>query len=117
MTRPLGIDSVGMEIESIAEEGGEAPAGVPVKVARALISVSDKTGVVDFARSLRKLGVEILSTGGTAAALRDAGVEVMEVAEFTGSKEILDGRVSRSSRSTSSASTSTPSPRRSPSPV
>ena len=59
----------------------------------ALISVSDKTGIVDFARGLRELGVEILSTGGTAAAIRDAGLEVTDVADFTGSPEILDGRV------------------------
>ncbi len=64
-----------------------------VRVRRALISVSDKTGVADFARSLAALGVEILSTGGTASALRDAGVEVTDVAEFTGQEEILDGRV------------------------
>ena len=83
-----------MELEaSIAEEGGPAPAGAPIRVARALISVSDKTGVVDFARSLRELGVEILSTGGTAAAIREAGIEVTDVSEFTGSEEILDGRV------------------------
>src|ERR671919_1721182 len=63
------------------------------KIQRALISVSDKTGVVEFARGLRELGVELLSTGGTAAAIRDAGLEVTEVAEFTGSAEILDGRV------------------------
>src|SRR4051812_49890426 len=64
-----------------------------VRVRRALISVSDKTGVSDFARGLAELGVEILSTGGTAAALREAGVDVTDVAEFTGSPEILDGRV------------------------
>ena len=64
-----------------------------VRVRRALISVSDKTGVADFARGLAELGVEILSTGGTASALRDTGVEVTDVAEFTGSPEILDGRV------------------------
>src|SRR3954452_25232735 len=64
-----------------------------VRVRRALISVSDKTGVADFARGLADLGVEILSTGGTAAALRDSGLEVTDVAEFTGSPEILDGRV------------------------
>ena len=67
--------------------------GQPGPVRRALISVSDKTGVVDFARGLRELGVEILSTGGTAAAIREAGIEVTDVAEFTGSPEILDGRV------------------------
>jgi phosphoribosylaminoimidazolecarboxamide formyltransferase/IMP cyclohydrolase len=64
-----------------------------VKVRRALVSVSDKTGVADFARGLAGLGVEILSTGGTAAALRDAGLEVTDVSEFTGQEEILGGRV------------------------
>jgi len=62
-------------------------------ITRALISVSDKTGVVPFAKKLRKRGVEILSTGGTAKALRDAGVKVMDVSEFTGFPEMLDGRV------------------------
>jgi phosphoribosylaminoimidazolecarboxamide formyltransferase/IMP cyclohydrolase len=64
-----------------------------IKVRRALISVSDKTGIVDFARGLARVGVDIVSTGGTAAALREAGVEVRDVAELTGSPEILDGRV------------------------
>ena len=83
-----------MSIEAtITEEGGAAPAGRPIRIRRALISVSDKTGVAEFARELRGLGVEILSTGGTAAAIREAGVEVTDVAEFTGSAEILDGRV------------------------
>ena len=62
-------------------------------IKRALISVSDKTGVVDIAKSLEALGAEILSTGGTAKALRDAGVKVTDVAAYTGSPEILDGRV------------------------
>lgn len=62
-------------------------------IARALISVSDKTGLVEFARGLHALGVEILSTGGTAAALRSAGIPVVQVSDFTGSPEILDGRV------------------------
>jgi phosphoribosylaminoimidazolecarboxamide formyltransferase/IMP cyclohydrolase len=78
---------------AITQEGGGAPAGAPVRVRRALISVSDKTGVIDFARGLREHGVEILSTGGTAGALREAGVDVVDVSEFTGSPEILDGRV------------------------
>ncbi len=83
-----------MSIEAaITAEGGSAPAGSPVRVRRALISVSDKTGVVEFARGLAGLEVEILSTGGTAAAIREAGIEVTDVAEFTGSAEILDGRV------------------------
>src|SRR3954465_6952683 len=64
-----------------------------VKVSRALISVSDKTGIVDFARGLARMGVEIVSPGGTAAALREAGIEVRDVSELTGSPEILDGRV------------------------
>ena len=62
-------------------------------IARALISVSDKTGVVEMAKGLVALGAEILSTGGTAKALRDAGVAVTDVAAYTGSPEILDGRV------------------------
>jgi phosphoribosylaminoimidazolecarboxamide formyltransferase / IMP cyclohydrolase len=80
-----------MDVE--ASEGGSAPAGSPVTVRRALISVSDKTGVVDFARGLSELGVELLSTGGTASAIRDAGLEVTDVAVFTGQDEILGGRV------------------------
>ena len=64
-----------------------------VRVRRALVSVSDKTGVDEFAKGLADLGVEVISTGGTAAALRDAGIEVVDVAEMTGSPEILDGRV------------------------
>ena len=63
------------------------------KALRALISVSDKTGVVEFAQSLDKLGAEIISTGGTAKALRDAGLDVKDVSEVTGFPEIMDGRV------------------------
>ena len=63
------------------------------KIRRALISVSDKTGVVDLARELKEFGVEIISTGGTAKALRDAGVEVRDVSEVTGFPEMMDGRV------------------------
>ena len=63
------------------------------KVTRALISVSHKEGVLDFARELAKLGIEILSTGGTAKMLRDGGVPVKDVSEFTGFPEMLDGRV------------------------
>jgi phosphoribosylaminoimidazolecarboxamide formyltransferase / IMP cyclohydrolase len=64
-----------------------------MKVRRALVSVHDKTGVVDFARELAGLGVEILSTGGTAKLLRDSGVPVRDVSEVTGFPEMLDGRV------------------------
>jgi len=63
------------------------------RIKRALISVSDKTGVVEFAKGLSEAGVEILSTGGTAKALRDAGVAVVDVSEYTESPEIMDGRV------------------------
>jgi phosphoribosylaminoimidazolecarboxamide formyltransferase/IMP cyclohydrolase len=62
-------------------------------IRRALLSVSDKTGLVDFARALREFGVELLSTGGTAKALREAGLEVRDVSEVTGFPEMLDGRV------------------------
>ena len=62
-------------------------------IKRALISLSDKTGAVEFAQTLTKLGVEILSTGGTAKLLADAGVPVIEVADYTGFPEMLDGRV------------------------
>ncbi|MBR0566416.1 bifunctional phosphoribosylaminoimidazolecarboxamide formyltransferase/IMP cyclohydrolase [Azoarcus sp. L1K30] len=64
-----------------------------MKVTQALISVSDKSGVLEFARELAALGVKLLSTGGTASLLRDAGLEVTDVAEHTGFPEMLDGRV------------------------
>ncbi|SDB61240.1 bifunctional phosphoribosylaminoimidazolecarboxamide formyltransferase/IMP cyclohydrolase [Belnapia rosea] len=64
-----------------------------VPIRRALISVSDKTGLLEFGRFLAGRGVEILSTGGTARALREAGVPVKDVSEHTGFPEILDGRV------------------------
>jgi len=64
-----------------------------MKIQRALLSVSDKTGLVDFARALANAGVELLSTGGTAKALRDAGLAVIDVSEYTGFPEMLDGRV------------------------
>src|ERR1700743_3449753 len=79
--------------DSAAEANGAAAANGPTRVPRALISVSDKTGVADFARALAGLGVEILSTGGTATALREAGLEGTDVSEFTEQEEILDGRV------------------------
>ncbi|MDP2155967.1 MAG: bifunctional phosphoribosylaminoimidazolecarboxamide formyltransferase/IMP cyclohydrolase, partial [Sulfuricella sp.] len=63
------------------------------KISRALISVSDKSGVLEFAKSLRQFGVEILSTGGTAKMLADAGVAVTEVGDYTSFPEMLDGRV------------------------
>jgi len=63
------------------------------QIRRALISVSDKTGVVEFARALQSFDVELLSTGGTAKTLRDAGLEVQDVSDVTGFPEMLDGRV------------------------
>src|ERR1043166_3420640 len=60
---------------------------------RALISVSDKSGLADFARALAESGVQLISTGGTAKALRDAGLSVTDVSEVTGFPEIMDGRV------------------------
>jgi phosphoribosylaminoimidazolecarboxamide formyltransferase/IMP cyclohydrolase len=70
----------------------QKPSGLkPIR--RALVSVSDKSGLVEFARALGGFGVEILSTGGTAKALRDAGVEVRDVSDVTGFPEMLDGRV------------------------
>lgn len=62
-------------------------------IRRALISVSDKTGILEFAKELEALGVEILSTGGTFKLLRDNGVAAVEVADYTGFAEMMDGRV------------------------
>src|SRR4051812_20379546 len=62
-------------------------------IQRALVSVSDKKDLVPFIRALQKRGVEILSTGGTAKSLRDASIPVTDVAAYTGSPEIMDGRV------------------------
>ncbi|MAQ38648.1 MAG: bifunctional phosphoribosylaminoimidazolecarboxamide formyltransferase/inosine monophosphate cyclohydrolase, partial [Thioclava sp.] len=65
----------------------------PIPLTRALISVSDKTGLVDFAQALAARGVELLSTGGTAKTLREAGLSVRDVADLTGFPEMMDGRV------------------------
>ena len=64
---------------------------MPIKCA--LISVSDKTGVVEFAKKISTKGIEILSTGGTAKALKEGGVNVIEVSDYTGFPEMMDGRV------------------------
>ena len=64
-----------------------------VKISRALLSVSDKTGLADLGRALASHGVELVSTGGTARALREAGLEVLDVSELTGFPEMMDGRV------------------------
>lgn len=63
------------------------------KAERAIISLTDKSGIEGFASELAELGIELLSTGGTAKKLRDAGLEVMDVSDFTGFPEMLDGRV------------------------
>ena len=69
------------------------PGAAGVRVSRALLSVSDKTGIVEFASGLADLGVEIISTGGTAGVLADAGVKVRPISDLTGFPEIMDGRV------------------------
>jgi phosphoribosylaminoimidazolecarboxamide formyltransferase/IMP cyclohydrolase len=76
-------------------EAETATAAAPgeVRIARALLSVSDKTGIAEFARGLADLGIEIISTGGTAGALEDAGVPVRSISDLTGFPEIMDGRV------------------------
>ena len=63
------------------------------KIERAIISVTDKAGVVEFAKSLSKFGVQILSTGGTARVLREGGLSVTDISAYTGFPEMLDGRV------------------------
>ncbi|MGI8414431.1 MAG: bifunctional phosphoribosylaminoimidazolecarboxamide formyltransferase/IMP cyclohydrolase [Solirubrobacteraceae bacterium] len=79
------------------EQGIQSPfaqlAGGEVQVARALLSVSDKTGIVELARGLEQLGIEIISTGGTARTLSQAGVQVRSITDLTGFPEIMDGRV------------------------
>src|SRR5579863_10220971 len=63
------------------------------RIQRALLSVTDKTGLVEFARRLSALGIELVSTGGTAKLLRDSGITVKDISELTGFPEMLDGRV------------------------
>ena len=64
-----------------------------VKIKRALVSVSDKTGAVQLGRTLHAMGVQILSTGGTARSLQEAGIPVIEVSRYTGFPEMMDGRI------------------------
>src|SRR5215472_14806679 len=63
------------------------------RVSRVLLSVTDKTGIVDFARGLAALGAELISTGGTGRLIRESGIAVKDVSEVTGFPEMLDGRV------------------------
>src|ERR1700731_684804 len=65
----------------------------PHRVTRALLSVSDKSGLIEFARALANLGIELISTGGTSRALADAGLTVRDVSDLTGFPEMMDGRV------------------------
>ena len=77
--------------DSVSEMGDSADIGP--RIGRALLSVSDKTGIVEFARGLAELGVEIVSTGGTAGQLSEAGIAVRTIDDLTGFPEIMDGRV------------------------
>src|SRR3569832_2471058 len=86
-TRPILPPQPAIIIHSLS------PQAVVDSLPRALLSVTDITGIVEFARSLVAKGFEIVSTGGTARALREAGLELQEVADVTGSPEMLDGRV------------------------
>src|SRR5207249_8205074 len=63
------------------------------KITRAVLSVTDKIGVVNFARALHRMNVELISTGGTAKLLRDSGIPVKDISELTGFPEMMDGRV------------------------
>src|SRR5215212_5383764 len=63
------------------------------RITRALLSVSDKSGLIDFAKALSGYGIELVSTGGTARAIADAGLKVRDVADLTGFPEMMDGRV------------------------
>src|ERR1700724_675274 len=77
-----------------AQRNSPAKRPVPTrKITRALLSVSDKSGLVDFARALAGHGIELVSTGGTAKALTDAGLRVRDVSDLTGFPEMMDGRV------------------------
>ena len=79
-----GVDT--KDAEPVTEPGA-------VRVRRALLSVSDKRGIVEFARGLTEIGVEIVSTGGTARELAEGGIEVRSIEDFTGFPEMMDGRV------------------------
>jgi phosphoribosylaminoimidazolecarboxamide formyltransferase/IMP cyclohydrolase len=88
--RPIRVVS---DSAPTTEARSDAAAPGDVQVRRALLSVSDKRGIVEFARGLAALGVELISTGGTARELIEAGLEVRSIENFTGFPEIMDGRV------------------------
>src|SRR3979490_574581 len=81
------------DVATTGADGVERAAPGEVRVRRALLSVSEKQGIVDFARGLEQLGVEIVSTGGTARELAAAGIAARSIEDFTGFPEIMDGRV------------------------
>jgi phosphoribosylaminoimidazolecarboxamide formyltransferase/IMP cyclohydrolase len=84
--RPIAGEAANESVQTVTAPGA-------VTIRRALLSVSDKRGIVDFARGLAELGVELVSTGGTATELATAGLEVRSIEDFTGFPEIMDGRV------------------------
>src|SRR2546430_3292650 len=81
------------DVKGSSAAGMEPAAPGEVRLRRAVLSVSDKRGIVDFARGLEELGVEVVSTGGTARELAGAGVAVRPIEEFTGFPEVMEGRV------------------------
>ena len=88
------IITVQAQQEGKAHSETKAPEKTGLKpIRRALLSVTDKTGLIEFARALASHGVELVSTGGTARALREAGLAVRDISELTGFPEMLDGRV------------------------
>jgi phosphoribosylaminoimidazolecarboxamide formyltransferase/IMP cyclohydrolase len=93
MLSETDLPSPGTHEDALGGEGVERALPGEVRVRRALLSVSDKTGIVDFARALSELGVQIVSTGGTARELVGAGIEVRSIEDFTGFPEMMDGRV------------------------
>jgi len=78
---------------SVAAKPRTSPRPDRIEIKTALLSVSDKTGLIDLAKALQTAGVKLLSTGGTSKAIRDAGLDVTDVSEHTGFPEIMDGRV------------------------
>src|SRR3954452_11656376 len=82
-----------LDVSSAADGDGGMTQPGEVRIARAVLSVSDKTGLVEFARGLADLGVELVSTGGTARTLAEAGIQTRPIEDFTGFPEIMDGRV------------------------
>ncbi len=92
--RPFGLDhQAAMQENTMAISSRSIPAPDQVPVRRALLSVFDKTGIVELAKALAAQNVELLSTGGTSKALKDAGLDVTDVSDVTGFPEIMDGRV------------------------